>query len=300
MISPPPIKPGDTIGITAPGRKVSPEIIQESLATFQSWGVHVRLATHLFSTNHSYLAGTDRERLSDFQELINDISVNAIICARGGYGSSRFIDQLDFSPLKANPKWIVGFSDVTALHLKLYSLGIESIHATMPVLFSKPDAIDSVASLQKILFGKGQPIEAAAHEKNRPGNTSGELIGGNLSLILDSLGTSSEPDMAGKILVIEEVDEYRYKIDRMMNQLKRSGKLASLAGLVVGHLTDITDTELSFGETAEAIILNAVRDYQFPVAFNFPTGHENPNLAWRHGHPASLYIGEEKSVLSEI
>lgn len=300
MISPPPIKPGDTIGITAPGRKVSPEIIQESLATFQSWGVHVRLATNLFSNNHSYLAGTDRERLSDFQELINDISVNAILCARGGYGSSRFIDQLDFSPLKANPKWIVGFSDVTALHLKLYSLGIESIHATMPVLFSKPDAVDSVASLKKILFGKGQSIEATAHEKNRPGNTSGELIGGNLSLILDSLGTSSEPDMAGKILVIEEVDEYRYKIDRMMNQLKRSGKLASLAGLVVGHLTDITDTELSFGETAEAIILNAVRDYQFPVAFNFPTGHENPNLAWRHGHPASLHIGEEKSVLSEI
>lgn len=300
MIEPPFLKHGDTIGIAAPGRKVPREIIQESLAIFQSWGVHVRLATNLFSNNHSYLAGTDRERLADFQELINNKSVNAILCARGGYGSSRFIDQLDFSPLKTNPKWIAGFSDVTALHLKLYSLGIQSIHATMPVLFSKPDSVDSVASLQKILFGEVLPIQAKAHELNRPGSASGELIGGNLSLIVDSLRTSAEPDTTGKILVVEEVDEYRYKIDRMMNQLKRAGKLASLAGLIVGHLTDITDTELSFGETAQAIILNAVSEYQFPVAFNFPTGHENPNLAWRHGHLARLDVGHEKTILSEM
>lgn len=297
MIQPSFLQRGDTIGIAAPGRKVPSEIIQKSLTTFQSWGVQVRLATHLFSENHSYLAGTDNERLSDFQELINDPSVKAIVCARGGYGSSRFVDQLDFSPLKKTPKWIAGFSDVTSFHLKLLSLNIESIHGTMPILFAKPESSESVESLRKILFGEQQSLECSGSEKNRAGTATGEVIGGNLSLIIDSLGTSSEPDTTGKILVIEEVDEYRYKIDRMMNQLRRAGKLTPLAGLVVGHLTDIMDTELSFGETAEEIILHAVRNYQFPVAFNFPVGHENPNLAWRHGHAATLHVGKEKSTL---
>jgi len=276
---------------------VSFQNIEASIAAFQYWGLQVQLADNLFSEKHSYLAGTDAERLSDFQQLINDPKIKAIICARGGYGSSRFIDQIDFSPLRENPKWIVGFSDVTALHLKLFKLGIQSIHGTMPILFSKPESVNSIQGLFEVLFGQKNNIEFSASPENKTGKVSGQVIGGNLSLIIDSLGTSSEPDTTKKILVIEEIDEYRYKIDRMMNQLKRSGKLASLSGLIIGYFTDILDSELSFGETPEEIILHHVSEYSFPIAFRFPSGHENPNLAWQHGGEATLIVEKEKSLL---
>lgn len=300
MIKPPFLKPGDTIGIAAPGRKVSFQNIEAAITAFQYWGLKVKLADNLFSENHSYLAGTDAERMSDFQQLINDPAINAIVCARGGYGSSRFIDQIDFSPLQKNPKWFVGFSDVTAFHLKLFQLGIQSIHGTMPILFSKPESDKSIQGLFEVLFGQKNNIEFPVSPENKPGKATGQVIGGNLSLIIDSLATSSEPDTTQKILVIEEVDEYRYKIDRMLNHLKRSGKLESLSGLIIGHFTDILDTELSFGETPEEIILHHVREYSYPVAFRFPSGHENPNLSWQHGGEATLVVEKERSLLQLI
>ncbi|HEY3405090.1 MAG TPA: LD-carboxypeptidase [Ohtaekwangia sp.] len=300
MIKPPFLKPGDTIGIAAPGRKVSFQNIEAAITAFQYWGLKVKLADNLFSENHSYLAGTDAERMSDFQQLINDPAINAIVCARGGYGSSRFIDQIDFSPLQKNPKWFVGFSDVTAFHLKLFQLGIQSIHGTMPILFSKPESDKSIQGLFEVLFGQKNNIEFPVSPENKPGKATGQVIGGNLSLIIDSLATSSEPDTTQKILVIEEVDEYRYKIDRMLNHLKRSGKLESLSGLIIGHFTDILDTELSFGETPEEIILHHVREYSYPVAFRFPSGHENPNLSWQHGGEATLVVEKERSLLQFI
>lgn len=298
MITPPLLRTGNTIAIAAPGRKISKTAIDIAIKTFQSWGLNVKLADNLFSNDHSYLAGTDAQRLEDLQSLINDGDVHAIICARGGYGSTRIVDEVDFAPLTDTPKFIIGFSDITAIHLKLYSMGIQSIHATMPVLFSKDTSRPSVESLKRILMEGPDRIQSSPNKYSIDGRGRGEVIGGNLSLINDALGTSSEPDTNGKILVIEEIDEYRYKIDRMLTQLKRAGKLENLAGLVIGHMTDIKDSELSFGETVEEIILNHTYHYQYPVAFGFPTGHENPNMAWLHGGMAELNVRNGEGTLS--
>lgn len=291
------LKRGDSVALVAPGRKIKSELIEYAADILRSWGLDVVLSTNLFSNKHNYLAGTDEQRAADFQTALNDPSIRAIICVRGGYGSTRIIDQLDFSAFQQNPKWIVGFSDITAFHLKLFNLGIESIHATMPVLFSKADSVTSVESLKKNLFGTSTILEASAHSMNRIGGAAAQVVGGNLSLIIDSIGTSCEPDTNKKILIVEEIEEYFYKIDRMFTQLKRAGKLQNLAGLVVGHFTDIQDSELGFGETVEQIIMNAVKEFDFPVAFGFPTGHENPNIAWRSGAIATLEVTPQWSKL---
>lgn len=300
MINAPFLTPADKIGITAPGRKVSHGDIEASINIFKAWGLEVVLAKNLFSNDHLYLSGTDDQRLSDFQMMLDDETIKAIVCARGGYGSTRILDQLDFSSFLKSPKWIAGFSDVTAFHLKLSKLNVASIHSTMPVLFSKTESAESVESFRKTLFGEPQPFLVDSHPSNRKGKTSGQLIGGNLSLLVDSIGTTSDPNLDGKILVIEEIDEYLYKIDRMMVQVKRSGKLDKLTGLIVGHMTDIKDTELKFGESVKDIILNHTSSFQFPIAFNFPIGHENPNLAWIHGASAQLDVNKEQSTLTYL
>jgi muramoyltetrapeptide carboxypeptidase len=297
MIQPPALKKNDIVGIVASGRKLDSDPIQTSIRIVEAWGYTVRVAKNLFSSKHSYLSGSDAERLQDLQHMLDDPSVKAIICARGGYGTTRILDRLDFTSFLKNPKWICGFSDITALHLKLQALGVHSIHGTMPVLFSKSESAISVDALQKILSGGRVALEANPNLKNKIGAASGTLIGGNLSLIVDSLGTSSEIDTKNKILVIEEVDEYLYKVDRMLVQLKRAGKLQHLAGLVVGHMTEMRDTELPFGETIEEIILNQVQEFNYPIGFGFPVGHENPNLAWVQGEVRTLSVTPEKSSL---
>jgi muramoyltetrapeptide carboxypeptidase len=246
---------------------------------------------------HSYLSGVDDERLMDMQTMLDDNAVRAIICARGGYGTTRILDQLDFSSFLKKPKWVCGFSDITALHLKLQSIGVQSIHSTMPVLFPKLESAESVESLRRVLFAETVSLTANPHSKNIIGEAKGNLIGGNLSLIVDSLGTSTEIDTKNKILVIEEVDEYLYRVDRMMVQLKRANKLQHLSGLVVGHLSEMKDTELSFGESIEEIILSHVRKFDYPVGFNFPIGHVNPNLSWVQGKLAKLMVTPKKSIL---
>lgn len=300
MITPPSIQSGDTIGIVACGRKVSLHDIEAALTIFKSWGLKIELAKNIFSNDHSYLAGTDAQRLSDFQSMIDNPSIKTIICARGGYGSTRIVDDIDFAPLMKNPKWIVGFSDITAIHLKLLSLGIKGVHGTMPIMFSKATSLHSIESLKNTLFTIPDSLHSAEHVLNKEGTSKGELIGGNLSLIVESLGTSSEPDTTGNILVIEEIEEYRYKIDRMINQLKRAGKLDKLAGIVVGHMTNILDDALSFNETAENIIYNHTQGFNYPVAFQFPIGHENPNLAWVHGATATLTVTKNEASLKYL
>jgi muramoyltetrapeptide carboxypeptidase len=290
MIYPGKLKSGDTVGIAAPARKISPSQIEGALKTLQAWGLKPRLAKNIFSTKHSYLAGSDDERREDFQSMIDDVSVKAIFCARGGYGSTRIIEDIDFTSLKSNPKWVIGFSDVTAFHLHLASIGIASIHGTMPIFFDQPEARESVESIRQILFSGGCEVQFAAEGYNRPGQAVAEVVGGNLSLIADALNTPSEPDTINKILIIEEVDEYFYKLDRMFTQLRRAGKLKDLAGLMIGHMTEIKNSDLAFGETASEIILHAVRDYHYPVAFSFPSGHRNPNFAWINGAPAVLDV----------
>lgn len=291
MRYPPRLREGDKIGIIAPARKVTPGQLDPALTVLGQWGLIAVLGKNIFSSGHSYLAGSDEERREDFQSMISDPEVKAIFCARGGYGSTRIIDDINFSPLETHPKWIVGFSDVTAFHLRLASMGLASLHGTMPIFFGRSESQDSVESIRKVLFEGDCRIDFDADPSNRPGIASGEVVGGNLSLVVDALDTASAPDTRNKILVLEEVDEHFYKLDRMLTQLRRSGRLKHLAGLVIGHMTELKDSDLAFGEAAHEIVLHAVRDYSFPVAFSFPSGHRDPNLAWIHGGSATLEVG---------
>jgi muramoyltetrapeptide carboxypeptidase len=298
MVEPKLLKAGDTVAIVAPGRKIEAEHVEFARHLLQSWGLHVVVAKNFFNESHTYLAGSDEERAEDLQLVLNDPNVKGIICARGGYGTTRIVDQLDFASFLSNPKWIVGFSDITSLHLKLLGLGVKSIHATMPILFSKADSKPSIDSLRTTLFKGAAQMEASWSTFNRLGAGSGTLVGGNLSLVIDSLGTATEPDLNGKIFIIEEVDEYRYKMDRMLTQLRRGGKLKGLNGIVVGHLTSMHETDPNFAKHLEEIVLYAARDYNYPVAFGFPIGHENPNLAWVHGASATLEVTAGRSLLT--
>ncbi|MDQ2658718.1 MAG: LD-carboxypeptidase [Bacteroidota bacterium] len=298
MIIPPKLKSGDIVAIVAPSRKVSPAQLDAALIVLESWGLTTKLGNNIFSDRHSYLAGTDDERCEDFQSMIDDPQVKAIFCARGGYGSTRIVEDIDFTPLKRSPKWVIGFSDITAFHLRLLSVDVASMHATMPIFFGREEAQASVETIGKALFDGECNIVFPAGPYNRPGKASGQVLGGNLSLIADALNTPSDPQMDGKILIVEEVDEYYYKLDRMFTQLRRTGKLRNLAGLVIGHMTDIKNSDLDFGETVFDIVTHAVRDYNYPLAFSFPSGHANPNDAWIQGAPAVLNIGSNSSTLA--
>jgi len=298
MIIPPKLKPADKVAIVAPARKISKVQLEPSINILKGWGLETVLAKNIFSSNHSYLAGTDTERFEDFQSMIDDENVKAIFCARGGYGSTRILEEIDFTPLEKFPKWIIGFSDVTAFHLRLAMLGVTSIHGTMPIFFGREESRSSVGTIKSILFDGKCEIQTPSNRGNRIGKASGEVLGGNLSLIVDALNTPSDPDTKGKILVVEEVDEYYYKLDRMFTQLRRAGKLQGLAGLVIGHMTDIKNSDLDFGESVQQIVSHAVRDYKFPVAFSFPSGHQEPNYAWIHGANATLDVTLNKVVLS--
>lgn len=298
MITPPFLKKGDAVSIVAPSGRLKDNALDDAVTILQNWGLTVSFGEYVYSKSHSYLAGTDDERLADIQNAIDDSNIRAIFCARGGYGITRILDQIDFSALLKKPKWVVGFSDITSLHLRLNNLKCESIHGIMPSLFMKPNAEASVDGLKKILFGDEVNFFVTRNHFNKLGVANGEIIGGNLSIVVDALGTKSEPDTKGKILLLEEVDEYKYKIDRMMIHLKRAGKLDELAGLVIGDMTNVLDTENPFGELVEEIILNKVREFDYPVAFGFPCGHDFPNLAWRSGARVNLDVSTEKVSLT--
>ncbi|HTE32156.1 MAG TPA: LD-carboxypeptidase [Chryseolinea sp.] len=300
MIRPRSIRVGDKIGIVGTGKKISRDGLVPATTILTSWGLRVELASHLVTDEHSYFSSSDDHRRDDLQIMIDDPEIKAILCARGGYGTTRILDDLDFSALRENPKWIVGFSDVTALHLKLLTFGIMSIHGTMPIFFSKETAATSIQSLKNALFEKGYSLSTHSSDYNRHGVAEGMAIGGNLSLIVDSLATSSEPDFRGCILIIEEVDEYLYKIDRLLTHLKRAGKLDHLHGLVIGHINGIQDTTPAFGESIEEIVLDKVKGKSFPVAFNFPSGHDDPNLAWHHGSMLKLTVNNIGMTLEAL
>lgn len=298
MIYPPKLSANDKVGIVAPARKISPGQLEPALNILAAWGLGPVLAKNIFSSSHSYLAGSDEERREDFQRMIDDPAIKAIFCARGGYGSTRILEDIDFSPLQRSAKWIIGFSDITAFHLHLASIGLASIHGTMPIFFGQPEALESVDTIRKILFEGSCQVDFEPHGCNRIGEAAGEVVGGNLSLIVDALNTPSEPDTERKILIVEEVDEYFYKLDRMFTQLRRAGKLKHLHGLVIGHMTEMKNSDLAFAENVHGMVLHAVRDYEYPVAFSFPSGHKNPNLAWIHGAAAELKVSLAKVTLS--
>jgi len=294
----PPLSKGQTIGIVVPARKVDHVKLRDGIQIIESWGLKVELGKFCIEKDNAYLAASDEERLSDFQHMLDSHSIDAIFCARGGYGTTRILDQLDFSAFLKHPKWILGFSDITALHLKLHQLGLPSIHGCMPTQFSNPEYEFSVERLKELLFAEHSiEISAKPNRYNREGKATGIIIGGNLSLVVDSLGTSTEPDTTNKILVLEEIDEQLYKVDRMFTQLKRAGKLSHLAGLVIGHMTDLKDTELPFNYSIEELILDKVSAYKYPIGFNFSIGHEAHNLPWLHSSSTQLEITSEYSKL---
>jgi muramoyltetrapeptide carboxypeptidase len=300
MIRPPFLTLGNTVAIIAPARKLDENVALGAKNLLESWGFQVKFGNHLFTQEHSYLSANDANRRIDFQELIEDENVQAIFCARGGYGSTRIVDQLNFDKLLSRPKWIIGFSDITSIHLKLQSIGIESIHGTMPVLFTSEEHKTSVNTLKALLFGTIPCLQAKYDDLNRMGEANAPLLGGNLSLLVDSLGTASALDTRGKILVIEEVGESFYKIDRMLVQLKRANKLSTLAGLVVGHFTDITESTLAFGESIQEIVRHHTLEYSYPIAFNFPIGHYQPNLPFIQGGLAKLSVTPQGSTLLSL
>ncbi|GAB4449123.1 MAG: LD-carboxypeptidase [Bacteroidia bacterium] len=291
LITPPFLQKGDTIGIAATARKISREELQIAIDIIHNFGYKVKLATNIFSEYHQW-AGTDKERISGFQELLNDNNIKAILIARGGYGTVRILDHLDFQPLFQFPKWICGFSDVTALLSHLFNLGIKSIHSTMPILFHQSK--ESVNSLFNLLEGKENIYTFEKHSLNRNADIEGIMVGGNLSVLYSLAGSVSEMKLKDKILFIEDIDEYLYHIDRMMMQLKRSGQLKHLKALIVGGFTDMKDNNIPFGKNAYEIIADVVKEYDYPVFYNFPGGHIVSNYAFINGGKVKISVKDEQ------
>lgn len=298
---PPALRPGDMIGLVCPAGYMALEKAQTCIETLREWGYVVKIGKTLGSDSSNYFSGTDAERLADLQEMLDDPSVKAILCGRGGYGLGRIIERVDFSAFKKAPKWVIGFSDVTVLHAHIYAnYKIASLHAPMAAAFNDGGvASDVVQSLRHALEGKKSKIFCAPHPFNKRGEAVGELVGGNLSLLAHLTGSSSDPKTKGRILFLEDVGEYLYNIDRMFCQLKRSGKLDRLAGLVVGGFTDLKDTERPFGQTVYEIIRDAVQEYDYPVCYDFPVSHGKENYALKSGAGYKLKVGRHKTVLEE-
>ena len=298
MIRPPFLKKGDTIGIAATARKISEAELMPAITKFREWGFQVLLSEALYAEDHQF-AGTDQQRLSGFQKLLDNNTVKAIIIARGGYGTVRLIDEIDFTSFKKNPKWIIGYSDVTVLHSHIHqNFGIETIHATMPLNFPKNNN-ESIAlsSLYNALTNNNIEYIINRLSTEKTGETTGILTGGNLSLLYALSGTVSDIYTNGKILFLEDIDEYLYHIDRMILQLKRCGKLKNLAGLIVGGMTDMKDNQIPFGKNAYEIIADAVKEYDYPVCYGFPAGHIEDNRALILGRNVSLSVTEKNAIV---
>ncbi len=291
MIKQPPyLKKGDKIAIVCPAKKL-PKPIDAAIELLKAWGLEVVIGQTVTSAYHQF-AGTDEQRAADLQQYLDDPDIKAIIAARGGYGTIRIIDRLDFTTFAQHPKWLIGFSDITVLlSHTLATLHTQGIHAQMPYTFdsSTPEALDS---LRKALFGESITYTYQSEFVNCEGSAEGILIGGNLSLLIAVEGSVSEMDYEDKILFIEDVGEHEYSIDRMMRILKRNGKLAKLKGLIVGAFNEISPESIPFGQTPEEIILELVKTYNYPVCFNFPTGHIDDNRAMILGKNVSLQVDQ--------
>jgi muramoyltetrapeptide carboxypeptidase len=297
---PPYLKKGDTIGITCPAGFMVKEKAQSCIDTLQRWGYQVMVGKTLGGNSANYFSGTDEERKDELQAMLDDPSINAILCGRGGYGVGRIIDELDFTKFKKNPKWIIGFSDITVLHSHIYTnVKIASLHAPMAAAFNEGEN-EFIQSLQKALAGKKTSYKLSPHPFNKNGTAIGELVGGNLSLLAHLTGTSSDINTKNKILFIEDIGEQIYSIDRMLYQLKRSGKLDKLAGLIIGGFTDMKDTDRPFGKTVYEVIQEIIAAYNYPVCFNFPVSHGKENYALKIGVSYELAITKKQTKLTEI
>jgi muramoyltetrapeptide carboxypeptidase len=298
---PPYLLAGDSIGMVCPSGYMSLEKAQAAIDRFQEWGYPVITGKTVGSASGNYFSGTDRERLADFQQMLDNDAVKAVFCARGGYGVGRIIDRIDFKKFKKTPKWVVGFSDVSILHAHIYAqYRIAGLHAPMASAFTQGESENPfVESLKNALEGRKAKYHCDPHEFNKKGEAVGEVTGGNLSLLVHLIGTASDCKTKGRILFLEDVGEYLYHLDRMMLQLKRAGKLDRLAGLIIGGFTETKDTERPYGQTAYQIIRDMVRGYDYPVCYGFPVGHQRENLALKIGVGYKLRVGKSRTTLEE-
>lgn len=301
MTFPPYLKPGDTIGMVCPSGFMLPEKWQTCFDQLQAWGYTIKLGKTMNSNSTNYFSGTDEERLADLQQMLDDKSVQAILCGRGGYGLSRIIDQLDFRKFKKHPKWIIGFSDITILHAHIHrNLKIATLHAPMAGAFNDEGyTLPYVQSLRAALSGKKARYKVQPHHLNQTGMASGQLVGGNLCLVAHLVGTPSAYKTNGKILFLEDVGEYLYNLDRLFIQLKRAGTFKDLAALIIGGFTDNKDTERPFGKTAYEIIAEHTRHYNFPICFDFPVSHAVENYTLKIGGSYRLKISKKTVSLEE-
>ncbi|MBT3383696.1 MAG: LD-carboxypeptidase [Prolixibacteraceae bacterium] len=301
MISPPFLKSGSKIRIVSPAGKVEERYVLPAVDWLKKQGYKVELGKHVFA-QHFQFAGTDAQRLEDLQIAFDDSETDVILCSRGGYGTVRIINQLDFTDFKKYPKWLVGFSDVTILHSCLNNLGIATIHGVMPKHFldKKGNSNENLNSLINLLKGEKTEYSILSNEFNRNGNVSAELVGGNLSIISSMTGTKCDLDTTGKILFLEDIDEFLYHSDRMIHQLKLAGKLDNLTGLVLGDFSEMKDNKSPFGKTIQEIIFDAVKDFDYPVCFGFPAGHNKKNLALAFGKIWELNVDEKEVNLKIV
>ena len=297
MIFPPNLKKGDTVAIVATARKNIEDNLQPAISWLKNWGLEVVIGKTI-GLDKNQLAGTDEERTTDFQTMMNNPNIKAIWCVRGGYGTVRMIDMLNWTKFKQNPKWVIGFSDVTVLHSHLNTMGYASIHGIMPV--SSKATEEAKETLRKSLFGEHLEYTVPCENMNRLGKAKGELVGGNLSILYSLLGSESAIDCSDKILFIEDLDEYLYHIDRMMMNLKRNGCLESLKGIIVGGMTKMHDNDIPWGKDALEIIDDVTKKYNIPIIYNFPAGHMADNHALIFGKQVSMEVNDlESKVIFE-
>ncbi len=300
IIIPPYLQKGDTIGIVAPAGYMPFEKIQTCIETLDNWGYTVQLGATTHSYSNNYFSGTDEERLTDLQQLLDDRNIKAILCARGGYGISRIMDNLHFKKFRKHPKWIIGFSDITALHTHIFTrYHIASLHAPMAAAFDGVSDNPYLQSLKAAMEGVPARYVCDTHFLNRAGSAEGELVGGNLTLLAHLTGTKSGLKTKHRILFLEDIGEYLYSTDRMLLQLKRSGQLANLAGLIIGGFSDAKDTERPFGKTVYDLIYDMVKEYDYPVCFGFPVSHDKENFALKIGIKYRFQVKEDSVSLTE-
>ena len=293
MITPPFLQKGDTVTIVSTARKNIDDNLKPTIDLLEGWGLKVKIGKTI-GLDYYQLAGTDEQRTADFQEQMDNPNIKAIWCVRGGYGTVKIIDKLDFTKFKKQPKWIIGFSDVTVLHSHLNRMGIESLHATMPVAISR--ATDEAKnSLCAALFNDKLEYTLDCDALNHLGKAKGELVGGNLSILYSLLGSESAVDCNGKILFIEDLDEYLYHVDRMMVNLKRNGCLQNLKGIIVGAMTEMKDNEIPWGRNALEIIEDTVKGLNIPIIYNFPAGHIRDNRTLIFGRQVSMEVNAKES-----
>ena len=297
MIIPSKLKTGDRIGIISTARKITKQELTPSINILKGWGLDIVFGKNLFKSDNQF-SGNVYQRKEDLQNMIEDQTIKVILCARGGYGTVQIIDQIDFTPLIKNPKWIIGYSDVTVLHSHLNKLGLASIHATMPINFNN-NTKESLESLRGVLFNSENKILTKSHVLNKYGSVEAEVVGGNLSILYSLIGSTSQINTKNKILFIEDLDEYIYHIDRMIISLKRSGLLINLKGMIIGSFIGILDNEIPFGKNIKNIILEHTKEYDYPICFDFPCGHIDNNMSIIFGVNSVLDISENHVVLQQ-